>query len=224
MYAIWTSCIDLQAFNGVLSANTSLEDSPSLYRTSMAGFAARAIAKVTKMLLRCYFHMIVYMFLLIIWSCDSKNILMRINVLVFWNHWCYCSDAHNSTTSLFLEGRDNTERSGNHIWPRGSPPNYASGSASSCGNNRRGKICTQTSFKLCIFTGSTAFLLLVPDVSAVQKSIYYITAFQLPLFYVALQDKLYSLFSESKLTVTSLIPAELRSHESITEITESKVN
>lgn len=44
------------------------------------------------------------------------------------------------------------------------------------------------------------------------------------LFYVALQDKLYSLFSESKLTVTSLIPVELRSHESITEITEGKVN
>ena len=64
----------------------------------------------------------------------------------------------------------------------------------------------------------------MPDFSAVQKSIYYITAFQLHLFYVALQDKLYSLFSESKLTVTSLIPAELRSHESITEITESKVN
>ena len=41
--------------------------------------------------------------------------------------------------------------------------------------------------------------------------------------FVWLQDELYMLFSESRLTLTSLVPVELRSHDTITEITEAKV-
>jgi translation initiation factor 4G len=36
------------------------------------------------------------------------------------------------------------------------------------------------------------------------------------------EEKLYNMFTESKLTVTSILPVELQSHESITEITEAK--
>ena len=42
--------------------------------------------------------------------------------------------------------------------------------------------------------------------------------------FVWLQDELYMLFSESRLTLTSLVPVELRSHDTITEITEAKVH